>query len=387
MRLTHVITDLDTGGAEMMLFNMLPGLMRDGINTQVISLTGLGIIADKIRSLGVPVRALGMKAGLPDPGGIARLIGWLREDPPDIIQTWMYHSDLVGGLAGKFAGNIPVIWGIHNSTLDAKLSKRSTIWTVRVCSILSHSLPGQIITCSETARKIHVAMGYAENKIVVIPNGFLLDDFHPDMNSRESLREELGLEKNALMIGLIARFNPQKDHQNFIKAAGLVLEKFPSMQFLLCGDGVCRENLELARWIEATAKAKNFHLLGLRSDIPRLTAALDLAVSSSAYGEAFPLVIGEAMACAVPCVVTNVGDSPDIVGDSGRVVPARDSQALAAEIINLLNISPAERSQLGQMARARIEDQFDIRVIVSRYEQLYKNALNKSIKKDGKFNS
>jgi glycosyltransferase involved in cell wall biosynthesis len=381
MRVTHIITDLDTGGAEMMLFNLLAGFNRDSINSRVISLTDLGVISDKISSLGVPVRSLGMKAGLPNTRGVARLIRWLREDPPDLIQTWMYHSDLIGGLAGKLAGNIPVIWGIHNSTLDIQHSKRSTIWTVKVCAVLSHSLPRQIINCSETARKIHISLGYAANKMVVIPNGFRLDDFHPDPAARNSVREELGIARDALLIGLIARFNPQKDHQNFIDAAKLVLDQFPSVRFLLCGDGICWENPELTGWIKRTGYTENFYLLNLRTDIPRLTAALDLAVSSSAYGEAFPLVVGEAMACGVPCVVTNVGDSPNIIDDTGKVVPPRDSQALAYEIVNMLRLSPDERSRLGQLARSRVEDQFDIRAIVSKYEQLYRDELNKSVKR------
>jgi glycosyltransferase involved in cell wall biosynthesis len=380
MRVTHIITDLDTGGAEMMLFNLLVGFNPDTVDSRVISLTGPGVIGDRIGSLGVPVRSLGMKAGLPDPRGIARLIKWLREDPPDLIQTWMYHSDLIGGLGGKFSGNIPVIWGIRNSTLDAQHSKKSTIWTVKLCALLSTALPRQIVTCSETARKIHISLGYAAKKMVVIPNGFRLDTYHPDPAARVSVREELGLERDALLIGLIARFNPQKDHQNFVDAAKLVLNQFPAAHFLLCGEGITWENPELAGWIYQTGQTENFHLLNLRTDIPRLTAALDLAVSSSAYGEAFPQIVGEAMASGIPCVVTNVGDSLYVIDETGKAVPPRDSRALANEIVNLLSLSSEQRSHLGQLARMRIEDQFDIHSIVLKYEQLYRNELNKSVK-------
>jgi len=388
MRVTHIITGLDTGGAEMMLSNLLAVFNRDTINSRVISLTNRGAIGDKISSLGVPVQSLGLKAGrLPDPRGVARLVKWLHEDPPDLIQTWMYHSDLIGGLAGKLAGDIPVMWGIRNSTLDIQYSKRSTIWTVKVCSVLSHFLPRQIITCSETARRIHISLGYAANKMIVIPNGFRLDNFHPDHDARNSVREELGLGQDALLIGLIARFNPQKDHQNFIDAANLVLNQSPSVHFLLCGNDICWENPELSGWINHTGHSGNFHLLNLRIDIPRLTAALDLAVSSSAYGEAFPLVVGEAMACGVPCVVTNVGDSPYIIEDTGKVVPPRDSQALASEMIKMLRLSPDDRSRLGQLARSRVEDLFDIRAIASKYEKVYSDELNKPVKREISANS
>jgi glycosyltransferase involved in cell wall biosynthesis len=147
------------------------------------------------------------------------------------------------------------------------------------------------------------------------------------------------------------------------------------VQFLLAGDGVEPHNTQLSAWIAETGVAERFHLLGARDDMHRLTAALDVALVSSAFGEAFPLVVGEAMACAVPCVVTDVGDAAFMVGDGGRVVPARDPAALAEAALELLTQRPQERAALGQRARERIASEFELSAVVARYADLYDEVL------------
>ena len=376
LQVTHIITDLSTGGAEMMLYKLLTHLERGRFSCRVISLTADGSVGDKIRALGVPVQFLGMRPGFPDPLAILRLAGWLRRDPPDLVQTWMYHADLVGGIAARLAGRAPVVWGIRNSNLDLAQSKRSTRWTVRTCAFLSSRLPQRIVSCSETARRIHIGLGYRADKVVVIPNGFDLELFHPDLPARTELRKELGVPKNVPVIGLVGRFDPQKDHQNFIQAAVILAARFSETHFFLCGDGITLENSLLAGWISSSGLKQNFHLLGRREDIPRVTAALDIACSSSAYGEAFSNVLGEAMACEVPCVVTDVGDSAYIVADTGRVVPPRDPQALANAMIDLLALSAEQRQALGAAARRRVEENFEIHAVVKRYESLYQQVVS-----------
>jgi glycosyltransferase involved in cell wall biosynthesis len=312
-----------------------------------------------------------MRPKFPDTGAVLRLVGWLRSNPPALVQTWMYHADLVGGIAARLSGHAPVIWGIRNSNLDVVHSRRSTRWTVKVCALLSNKIPACIVSCSETARRIHVKLGYAADRMVVIPNGFDLDLFQPDPQGRAWLCQELGLSPEARLVGLVARFDPQKNHQTFIQAAAEVKARYTGVEFLLCGDGITWENARLAGWIEQQGLRDCFHLLGRREDIPRLTAALDVACSSSAYGEAFSNVLGEAMACGVPCVVTDVGDSAYIVGETGKVVPPRDSPALAGALLELLALSSDKRKELGAEARKRIKQNFDIHAVVHHYEQLY----------------
>lgn len=376
MKVLHVITGLGTGGAETMLYRLVSRIDRATFESEVISLIDIGPIGQKIQALGVSVRALGMCPGVPNPLAVLQLAYWLQQDPPQVIQTWMYHADLVGGLAARLAGRIPVAWGIRHSTFEPQTTKRITIWTAMACARLSRWLPARIVCCSEASRRTHAQLGYAADKMVVIPNASDLAVFRPDPAARQSVRQELGIPEKAPLIGLVARFHPQKDHRNFVQAAARLHACVAESHFLLCGDGITWENPELAEWIEAAGIQSQCHLLGRREDIPRLTAAVDIATISSSYGEGFPNVIGEAMACGVPCVVTDVGDSAIIVGETGVVVPPKDPQALAAGWSQLLlDMSREERLQLGFAARQRILERYSLGKIVEQYERLYKSLV------------
>jgi glycosyltransferase involved in cell wall biosynthesis len=372
MKVTHVITTLHTGGAEMMLYRLLEHTDRTTFEPQVVSMTDIGAVGEKIQELGVPVRALGMRPGVPNPHGLLRLTRWLRSDPPDVVQTWMYQADLLGGLAAKLTGGIAVAWGIHNAYLDSRSLKRIKRWTIRACAWSSRRLPNRIVCCSESSRRAHVELGFAKKKMLVIPNGVDPTTFKPDSGARSSVREELGLQEETPTIGLVARFDLPKDHRTFVRAAGLLHARMPDVNFVLCGEGITWANPQLVEWIDAAGVRSRCHLLGRRQDTPRLTAALDIAVCSSAYSEAWPLILGEAMACGVPCVVTDVGDCALIVGDTGRIVRPRDPEALADAWHELLTLSPNERARLSSAARLRAEERFSLSRTVTNYETLYR---------------
>lgn len=374
-KVAHVITGLDTGGAETMLYRLLLHTDRTAFEPRVISMTDVGAVGEKIRALGVPVLALGMRRGVPNPQGVLRLVRRFRQEPPHVVQTWMYQADLVGGLAAKLAGDPPVVWGIHSTRLDPLSVTRLKIWTVRSCAWSSRWLPTRIVCCSEVSREVHVEMGYVAGKMLVIPNGADPEAFRPEPEARPVVRKELGLPEEAVLIGLVARFDRPKDHRTFVRAAALLLARMPEVNFVLCGDGVTWENPELAEWIDAAGIRSRCHLLGRRADVPRLTAALDIASSSSFYGEAWPLSVGEAMACGVPCVVTDVGDSALIVGRTGRVVPPKKSGALAGAWHELLIMSREERVRLGLSARQRVKERFSLSEAVAKYEGLYAGLL------------
>lgn len=356
-----------------MLYKLLSNTAQSVFDPEVVSLTDIGLVGERIQSLGISVRALGMRRGIPNPLAVFALSRWLRQSRPAVIQTWMYHADLIGGIAAKLAGDIPVVWGIRHSNLEPKGNKRNTLWTARLCATLSRWLPARIVCCSEAARRVHVQLGYAEKKMRVIPNGFDLSLFKADEEARSNVRRALEIPEQALIIGLVARFDPQKDHRIFFQAAGILHKTRPDVHFLLCGDGITHENRQIMQWIEENGLEARVHLLGRRQDIPRLTAALDIA-SSSSFGEGFPNVIGEAMACAVPCVVTDVGDSALIVGETGKVVPPRNPSALAAAWGAMIEIGREGRRKLGHAARERIEENFRIETIAARYEQLYREV-------------
>lgn len=371
MRIVFIITGLSTGGAEMMLLKVLERLDRQRFAPHVISLTTLGGLAPRITALGIPVDAVGMKPGLPSPVGFFRLVRLLKRLNPNVVHTWMYHADLLGGLAARLAGVSAVGWCIRNSNLDEGKTKFSIRAIVGLCALLSKWVPSQILSCSEKARQIHVAHGYAAGKMVVVPNGFDLSRFKPDDHARRIVRAELGLDVDTPLVGMIGRFDPQKNHMGFFEAAGVIRSQIPQVHFVLAGKGVDWNNLALKQTIEKNGVLSNTHLLGLRSDMPDLMAALDVLASSSSYGEAFPNVLGEAMACGVPCAVTDVGDSAYIVGDTGRVVASWDMAGLARALMDILQRSAAERLALGEAARTRVATHFEIGHITRQYEAFY----------------
>lgn len=374
-KVLHVITGLERGGAEVMLYKLLGRLPRELVSNEVVSLTDEGSMAACLRKLGVPVYVLGARRGVPDLRAVTRLIRRLRTSRPHIIQTWMYHSDLIGGVAAKLAGNIPVIWGIRASNLDPATNGRSVLWTARLCASLSSFIPEVIVCCSEAGRRTHAALGYQQSKLRVIPNGFDVDRFAPDEHARRILRQEWGIDESAVLVGHVARFDPMKDHQGFIKAAARVRARIPSTRFVFCGDGLDWQNSTLVDWIRSAGIESACILLGRRVDLHEVYTAFDAFVMSSSNAEGFPNVLGEAMACAVPCVATDVGDARLIVGDTGHIVPPRDPEQLCAALISVINLNIDNRTQLGRAARARIVENFALPAIVRQYEELYRGVL------------
>ena len=372
MKLVLIITGTGVGGAETMLHKVLTRLSPEFM-PQVISMTPARELGDKLRALGVPVESLDMRAGVPNPVALIRLIRDLRRLKPDVVHTWMYHADLMGGIAARLARVPALAWCIRHSNLAPADNNTQTLAVVRATAFLSHRVPDRILCCSEAARNIHVAFGYAPEKMVVIPNGFDLAQFKPDPNARLSVRAELGLSFDTALVGLIGRWHTQKNHEGFFAAAAALHLRRPEVHFLLAGHGIDVNNQTIQRSVAANGLAPVTHLLGPRDDIPRLMAALDVLASSS-HGEAFPNVIGEAMACGVPCAVTDVGDSALIVGETGRVVKSGDMARLAVAMDLLLAPPPDERRALGERARARVVEHFEIGNVVRQYEAFYEEV-------------
>ncbi len=370
-KVVHVIAGLETGGAEMVLYRLLAQLSTTGSDAVVVNLQSGGPVAAQIEDLGIPVIPLGMWRGVPDPSLVLQLARLLRRERPHVVQTWMYHSDLIGGLAARAAGSPAVAWGLHHSNLSPAFIKRSTLLTARTCARLSRRLPTAIVCCAESTMRLHAAIGYAAERMLVIPNGFDIDLFRPDPAAREAVRREIRLPPEAKLLGLVARFHAQKDHRTFLRAAALLRQERDDLHFLLCGGDVTWDNARLVAWIDEAGIRDRCHLLGQRTDVPAIQASLDLACLSSQGGEALPLAIGEAMAAGVPCVVTDVGDSALVVGETGRVVPPGDPAALAAACRAVLDLGDAEREALGRRARRRIAERYSLRESAGRYEALY----------------
>lgn len=371
----HVITGLNTGGAEMMLFKLLSHGRSGALGAQVVSLMGGGPMRERIQSAGIVIESLNMRRGVPSFAALRRLWGIMHRMRPDIIQGWMYHGNLAASIASWFCkGKIPAVWNVRQSLYDLKHERPLTRWMIRINALLSPHVDA-IIYNSHTSARQHEAFGFDASLTRVIPNGFDTSVFQPDTHARIGIRHELGLSDNQLLIGLIGRFHPMKDHRTFLNAAALLVREFPEVHFLLAGSEVDTDNLFLTAMITELGLGERVLLLGERKDIPQLNAALDIASSASAWGEGFANVVGEAMSCGVPCVVTDVGDSAFIVGDTGKLVPPGDPEKLAMAWKNVIALGRDERQALGMLARQRIIDNFSLGVVVKQYEDLYESLI------------
>lgn len=375
IKICFIISGLSVGGAEEMLFKLLKNMNREKFDTSVICLTAQGDYVSKIENLSIPVYIIDLKKNIVDFSKFFYLIKLIKKLQPDIVHTWMYHADFLGGVASKLSGIKNIIWSIRQSNFSTEYSNKITLIIVYLCCILSKIIPKKIISCSAIAKSIHINLGYDEKKIVVIPNGFDLERFKPDPTSPFRVRKELSLSNDCLLVGLVARYDRQKNHFGFINSAKKVYEKFPQAKFLMVGRGVDDSNAELNEVISNNKLSNCVFLLGERNDIADLMSSLDLLVSSSSYGEGFPNVIGEAMACATPCVVTDVGDSAEIVGDPRLVVIPNDEDELSEKIISILSLNHSQRDKIGKIARTRIIENFEIRKITKLYEITYTDLM------------
>jgi len=375
LRILHVITGLATGGAEISLLRLVSAGRADGVESAVISLTSLGPVGERIANLGIPVTVAGIGR---NPLGLARLLRLrrpARRFAPHLIQGWMYHGNLAASfLAFRAAHRAPVLWNIRQTLYRLADEKTVTAAVVRIGAALSRR-PAAIVYNSEISAGQHEAIGYAAAKRVVIPNGIDCMEFVPSPDARAALRGELGLGANALLVGLVARLHPMKDHRGFLLAAGQLAPLYPDLHFVLAGRGVTPDEPSLARIIAEQNLAGRVHLLDERSDIARIDAALDIACSSSSRAEGFSNAIAEAMACGVPCVVTEVGEGRGIVGDTGVAVPPLDPGALAESIKKLLDAGSEARGRLGAAARRRVETEFSLAKTVRAYHALYRAKL------------
>lgn len=371
LKVLHVITDLEDGGAEGALYRLCA---FDRHNEHiVVSLMGPGKYGSLLMRGGVQVHCLNMPPGNVTIQALIYLWRYLREYRPDAVQTWLYHADLIGGIVGRVAGVHNVIWGIRHGNLAPGTVKRSTIWIARVCASLSNLVPANIVCCSEQASKTHKRIGYSENKFRVIPNGYDLANMTPDLAERERLRYEFGVPDSVPLFGMVARFDKQKDHENLIAALGVLKRRGITFHCLLVGTGMEKGNATVVDWLARHELTDCVSLLGRRGDIPAIMNAIDVHVLSS-LGEAFPNVLAEAMACGTPCVTTDVGDAAYIVGDTGWVVPPKDSSALASGLQSALACladANAWKSRK-KAARQRIETHFTIEKVVGMYDMVWR---------------
>lgn len=366
MRIVHIVTGLNDGGAEGVLARLC--LHAKEVNHVVISLMDEGKYGPILKTANIPVYSLGLNPSKPNPMKLFALIKLIRKESPDVVQTWMYHADLFGGIAAKLAGAKAVFWGVRHSVLEKGKSKRSTIMIAKLCAWLSSFIPTKIICCAEKALEVHADIGYEKSKLVVIQNGYDLTKFKPNAGLRATTRSQFGISNEDSLLGMVGRYDPLKDHENLLRSLSFLKEK-SHVKCLLVGKGLSQDNADLIKIITEYDLKNTVILAGQQTDIPAIMNALDIHVLSSS-SEGFPNVLTEAMACGTPCVTTDVGDAAIIVKDTGWVIPAQNSQLLSDAISSAVDekISQPMHWQERQMqCRSRVEENFSIEMMVSGY--------------------
>lgn len=364
----HLITGLNTGGAEMALYRLLAGMDREKFDSQVVCMIPVGQVGEQIRALGIPVTSLEMPPGRPALRGLRQLVRLLKNSRPDVLQTWLYHADLLGLLACGLTKVPVLVWNIRNAEIVFLQTRRLSDLVVKICALLS-KWPQAVVINSHSGQVIHSRLGYHPKEWCLIPNGIDTAQFFPDSAARERIRQEWKVAPSELLIGVVGRIDPQKDHPTFLKAAALVQEKRSDVRFVCIGIGPA-DYQEKMTGLAHQLNLSNLVWAGLRTDMRAVYNALDVLVSASS-GEGFPNAVAEAMACEKPCVVTAVGDSAILVADSGISIPAGKPESLARAILQVLDLSEVERIHLGEKARQRIAENFSLEKMTRAYSDLY----------------
>lgn len=368
--ITHVITNLGDGGAEGVLYRLC--ITDVNVKHTVVSLMGSGKYGDLLKESGVDVVCLNMPRGHVTLFGFFKLWKILFSRRYSIIQTWMYHADLVAGITAKLAGCKLVFWNIRHSILVVDKTKRSTLVIAKICAFISSYLPTKIACCANSALLAHQSMGYSTHKMQVIPNGFDLNQFRPSIQCRDEWRSKFLLSDSVFLIGMVARFDNQKDHRNLFQALSHCSIHPDKWKLVLIGSGMDDSNSELVKYLVDLSIIDNVILHGVEKNISAIMPALDVKVLPS-LTEGFPNVIGEAMACCVPCIVTDVGESGLIVGDTGWVIEPGKPKLLHDVLVEAYKLwqDDNEWRRRQKTTRARIRDNYDIKEMLKQYHKLW----------------
>ncbi len=366
--IVHIITGLDIGGAETMLCRLLLAKSQPAEGQIVISLKTVGPIGAELKRHGVQVEALQMGANLRSLTVLFRLVRLLKHIKPDVVQTWMYHADLLGGIAARLAGVPKLVWGIRGTFTP--IGRPWTHRVMKLCAWLSGWLPDRILCVAEAAKASHIAYGYAADKMLVIPNGLNFEAFDKASQHKIDFRAQAGWSADDLLIGCVGRYHPDKGQDLLLQAATLLKQRTASARFVMIGRGCDQNNPALVSLLSLGKLQHDVLLLGERDDIPACLAALDIFCLPSRT-EGFPNVLAEAMTAALPAVATDVGDVALLAGHNMTLVPANNAEALAAQLQVMLNESETKRHAIGLENRQRVMDNFSIAAIRQRYDAFY----------------
>jgi len=374
----HIITGLNDGGAESVMSTMATS-KSSNFKHIVISLMSTGKYGALLEEAGIETYYLNIDRGKMSLFALGKIYKIIKKINPDVVQTWMPHCDLMGGIIARLAGIKNVYWGVHHSILVRGESKLSTILIVKLNSFLSKFIPTKIIYCADKSRETQEAIGFISSKGVIVNNGYDVSKFTNNNKFSSAFKNNLNI-SDKFLIGNVGRYNPQKDHKNLLLALKKLKAKINTRwHCILVGTNLDKSNSELTSLVLELGLTDNVSLIGSHEDIPVVMNAIDLFVLSSS-SEAFPNVLNEAMACGTPCVTTNAGDSSFIVGNTGWSVPVRNPEALAESIIHAMNEKLSDQltwEDRKSRARTRIVENFSIKKMIDKYEDIWSEGLKK----------
>jgi glycosyltransferase involved in cell wall biosynthesis len=374
IRVCHLITSLDTAGAERSLVNLVTAMNRDEFNNEVVTLLKPGPMAQALVQAGIALTSMDIDRRRPNPAALVWLIRHLRANRPSILQTWLYPADLLGTAAALFARPDHLLWNVRCTEINKPGMSKWTRFMPRFLAVLSRR-PDAIVINSQAGQRYHDQIGYRPKEWINIPNGVDLARFLPRRDERAALRARIGLAGDVTAIGFVARYHPMKDVKTFLRAASHFQRDHENAKFVLCGDGLGSDNAPLVELIRTLDLDRRVVLLGRRTDMEQIYPTFDALTLCSIWGEGFPNVLCEAMACDVPCVTTKVGDSAEIVGDCGLIVPPRDAEALVRAWRTLLDEKKLPVAT--ESARSRVATRYSLERMCAHYESLYRSLVQK----------
>ncbi|WP_140919910.1 glycosyltransferase family 4 protein [Limnobaculum xujianqingii] len=364
--IAHIIIGLDVGGAEMSLGRLVTSRTNNKDDVVIISLTDVGHIGNELKLKGFKVYSLGLTGLLSVPIVIFKLSKLLHEINPSIVQTWMYHANFIGGVSAFLVGCKNIIWGIRCTFVPT--GNKATYVIMKLGALLSYVIPKYIICVADAARKSHISYGYAKRKMMVISNGYDINQWKHNQNARGLLRNSWAINTETKVIGCVGRYHNDKGQDIFVKAVNPLVQKFSNLKFILVGRGCDKSNDELVQLINDLGLQDFFILLGEHNNVRDCLSAFDLFCMPS-RSEGFPNGLAEAMAIGLPCVATDVGDSRVLGGDS-VVFSEPTIESLTSSIEYVLN-RPEIQLSLGATASKRIVDCYSMEKISEQYELLY----------------
>ena len=374
MKILHIITGLERGGAETLLFQFCK--YDEEYDHIVISLSGSQDYGIMLRQIKIPLHTLNFSNSKVNLRGLYQLYKLVKKIKPDVIQTWMVHADIIGGLVGRLAGIKNIFWGVHHSALVEGKSKKTTMLIIKINALLSYFIPKKIIYCAENSREKQESIGFKKNSGVVIFNGYNTEIFNENFDFIKKFRDELNISDNTFLIGHVGSYSPLKDQINLIEALSILKQKHIDFKAVLVGSNLDKNNLELVSAIDKKELSDSIYLLGRRDDIPTIMNGIDLFILSS-ISEAFPNVLNEAMACGTPCVSTNVGDASYILGETGWIVPTKDPKALSESVSEAIIEKFSSKSlwlHRKKACRERIVENFSLVDMIQKYKDVWLNG-------------